>query len=157
MSVFIRKATFEDLGVILELWDKMMDEHQRRDPRIRLTEGALAAYRSYLSYHLVHSESCVRVAEGPAGVVGFCLLTINRNLPMFHPERYGYLSDLAVEGSWRRQGIGRALLADVSRWLAGMNVHSIQLQYYSFNGAGEAFWRAMGFSPFYTRMWLDLA
>lgn len=158
MSVIIRKATFEDLKPCLELWDAMMAEHQRQDARIRLTEGALGAYRSYLSYHLVHSDSCVRVAEADGGeVVGFCLATINRNLPMFQPERYGYLSDLTVASGWRRQGIGRMLLEEISRWLGQRGVDSIQLQYYNFNAGGASFWRAMNFKPFYTRMWLDLA
>lgn len=156
MSVFIRKATFEDLDAILKLWDEMMREHQAGDGRVRLTAGALGAYRQYLCYHLVHGESCVRVAYGAEGVVGFCLLAINRNLPMFEPDRYGYLSDLAVAPAWRRRGIGRTLVEEAGRWLRERDVHSIQLQYYSFNAAGEAFWRAMGFNPFYTRMWLDL-
>ena len=157
MAVSIRKATFEDLGTILELWEAMMAGHERGDSRIRLAAGARPAYRAYVGYHLAHSESCVRVAEGPEGVIGFCLVSINRNLPMFEPERYGYLSDLAVAPAWQRQGIGRALFADVSRWLRVRSISSIQLQHYSFNAAGEAFWRAMNFKPFYTRMWLDIA
>lgn len=156
MSVSIRKATFEDLKPILDLWDEMMGEHQRQDPRIHLADTALAAYRAYVGYHLAHTESCIRVADADGEIVGFCLLSINRNLPMFEPERYGYLSDLAVSCSWRRRGIGRALFREVSGWLSAQGIDSVQLQFYSFNAAGEAFWRAMKFKPFYTRMWMDL-
>ena len=82
-AIQIRQAMPEDMEAIVRLWGEMMDEHVRRDPRIRLADGALDAYRSHLGYHLAHSESCVRVAVSRAAVVGFCLLTISRNLPMF--------------------------------------------------------------------------
>src|SRR5512140_455377 len=93
----VREATSGDLPRIIELWSAMMDEHERNDGRIRLADGALAAYRAYTSYHLTSSESCLRVAEAGGQVVGFCLVTISRNLPMFLPPQYGYLSDLMVD------------------------------------------------------------
>ena len=123
-------------------------------------EGAAAAYRSYLGFHLASSDACIRVAEaqerGGPRVAGFCLLLINRNLPMFLPARYGYLSDLAVDPAWRRQGIGKALLGEVKRWLAEKEISTIQLQVYSKNAPGAEFWRAAGFGAFYDRLWLGL-
>ena len=157
MTVNIRKAAFEDMEAIIVLWNDMMLDHQRNDPRICLADGALSAYRAYLGYHLAHSESCVRVADAGGQVIGFVLAAINRNLPMFEPERYGYLSDLAVAAPWRRRGIGRELVKEIRVWLGRRGVDTVQLQYYSFNHAGQAFWRAMDFKPFYTRMWLDMA
>lgn len=71
---------------------------------------------------------------------------------MFEPERYGYLSDLAVTPRWRRRGLGRALLGELRGWLRQRRIESIQLQYYAHNDAGEAFWRAMNFKPFYNRI-----
>lgn len=154
----LRTAQFDDLDAILDLWVSMMDEHQQGDPRIRLAAGASSAYRSYAGYHLASSESHVTLAETEDGqALGFCLLAISRNLPMFLPARYGYLSDLAVRPDWRRQGIGRALVEHGAAWLRGQGVDSIQLQYYAFNERGAAFWQAMGFEPFYTRMWRTLA
>ena len=155
-SYMIRKARPEDLDAIVELWGIMMTEHERNDPRIRLAAGAVPAYRSYLGYHVSNADSCVRVAETPSGCAGFCLLTVSRNLPMFLPERYGYLSDLMVEEAYRRQGMGRALLAAALDWSRKMRIECVQLQHYCFNEKGKAFWQKMGFKPYYSRMWLDL-
>ena len=152
----VRAATLGDLPRILELWGAMMAEHSDQDPRIHLTEGAIPAYRAYVGYHLASGESCVRVAEAAGRVVGFCLLTISRNLPMFLPARYGYLSDLVVAPAWRRRGIGRALFAEGLDWLRENKIPSAQLQFYAFNKSGAAFWKAMGFNAYYTRMWRDL-
>jgi GNAT superfamily N-acetyltransferase len=52
--------------------------------------------------------------------------------------------------------VGRRLVERQIEWLVERDVRSIQLQFYQFNKVGEAFWRAMGFTPYYTRMWLDL-
>ena len=89
------------MAKILDLWTAMMSDHEEFDPRIKLAEGARGAYRAYLNYHLSSDESRLAAAEteGEEGgrIVGFSLVTINRNLPMFMPPLYGYLSDIAVE------------------------------------------------------------
>lgn len=155
-SFHVRSATFDDLDAILRLWQAMMREHEAGDSRIQLAGGAVAAYQSYVGYHLANSDSLVLAAESTADdrrVIGFTLGTVTRNLPMFLPPRYGYLSDIAVDAAWRRHGVGRALVERLTRWLNGRDAQAIQLQYYQFNAAGAAFWEAMGFKPYYTRMW----
>ena len=156
-QVTYRRAVARDLDGLVALWDDMMLEHGRRNARVRLAEGALSAYRGYLSYHLSREESLILVAEAGGRLVGFCLSTVSRNLAMFLPALFGYLSDLVVDAAWRRRGIGRALFGASMDWLRARRIETVQLQYYYLNEAGEAFWRAMGFEPFYTRMWLDLA
>ena len=165
----IRDATPDDLPAVVALWKSMMSDHNALDPRIRLAEGADEGYSAYVNYHLTNDESHVRVAitESPensgasAGsgqtVAAFCLLAISRNLPMFLPARYGYLSDLVVEPSLRGKGIGRALVEDGADWLKRREIDTIQLQVYAKNEAAAGFWKALGFASYYDRMWLGLA
>ena len=135
----------------------MMGEHEGFDSRIQMTEAAPDAYRAYLGFHLTNEESLLKMAEtGEGELAGFCLATINRNLPMFLPPRYGYLSDLVVAPSMRRRGIGRQLVHAVVQWLGQEGIESIQLQVYSQNQDGAQFWKAMGFHSYYDRMWFDL-
>lgn len=138
----------------------MMREHEELDRRIRMAPGSDSAYRAHLNYHLTQEESRICVAKEGADAasvpVGFCLVTINRNLPMFLPPDYGYLSDLVVDPSVRRRGVGRALVEDVRAWLNSREVETIQLQAYIKNTRATDFWTSLGFSPFYERMWLEV-
>ena len=156
LEIHIRPARLENLDAIARLWIAMMQDHRRADPRVRLADGAAAAYSAYVNYHLTERDSCVRVVEVEGRVVAFGLLTIARNLQMFDPPRFGYLSDLVVDAAWRRRGIGRRLVAHLLEWLRRRKIDCLQLQHYENNKAGEAFWRACGFEPYYTRMWLDV-
>lgn len=157
-TIHIRQADPADLPPILAMWETMMRDHEAADGRVQLADGAVGAYRSYLGYHLNASESRVLVGEpqDQSELVAFCLTTISRNLPMFMPPRYGYLSDLYVKPAWRRQGIGRRLVRMTYDWLRHEGIDTVQLQYYNFNGPGGEFWRSLGFEPYYQRMWVSL-
>lgn len=157
----IRDATHEELPEVIALWSSMMDGHESFDSRIRMAEGAAAAYRAYLGYHLTNEDARVRVAvlndRSENAVVGFCLALINRNLPMFLPSHYGYLSDLVVDTSMRRRGIGQAMVEDLRQWLQEREIDTIQLQVYTKNSEAAQFWQSVGFRSFYDRMWLDVS
>jgi GNAT superfamily N-acetyltransferase len=155
-NIIFRDAVHDDVDGLLHLWELMMAEHEKNDARIRLAEGSMEAYRAYVIHHLDNQEGKVIVAESSATIVAYCLVVINRNLPMFRPHYYGYLSDLVVAPKWRRNGIGSGLLERVSAWLKSRSILSVQLQYYQFNQLGEKFWKSRGFTPYYMRMWLDL-
>lgn len=155
-DVAIYPARMRHMDQIVALWGEMMTDHVARDTRLRLAEGALLAYRAYAGYHLERPDSFLRVAERDARVIGFCLTTISQNLPMFLPERFGYLSDLCVAADHRRRGVGTALFRQMRQWLHNSGIQTVQLQYYFRNCEAEAFWKSLGFGEFYTRMWLDL-
>lgn len=155
-AIAIRPAELSDLDIVVGLWSAMMRAHEAGDPHIRLTAGAESAYRSYIGYQIVAEDGCVLVAEIAGEIIGFCTTGITRNLAMFEPQDYGYLSDLAVAPGHRRRGIGRRLFDATREWLRSRGIDSIQLQYYNFNQRARAFWTAMGFVPYYQRMWLDL-
>ena len=152
----VRRATELDVDRIVKLWLAMMDEHQAFDSRIRLTRNAGPSYRSYVSLHLHAPNSLVLVAEDDEGVRGFCCAYICRNLPMFDPPQFGYLSDIFLEPECRDGGTGTALVERTCEWFREKGQTVLQLQVYRNNEVGRTFWHAKGFEPYFDRMWLDL-
>ncbi len=152
-AVRLRDAIEEDVPQVVRLWGDMMREHEGFEARLRLSEKALPAYEMYLLMHLRSSRSLVRVAEREeGGVCGFCCAYVAQNLPMFEPPDLGYVSDLYVEPSRRREGIGRALLESVRLWFGERQIAELHLQVYVRNEKGLGFWKSQGFEAFFQRM-----
>ena len=152
-----RRATEADLATLTDLWMRMMAEHASFEPRLRLAPAARTAYYCYLELHCRGPRSLVLLAEETGGTVhGFCCAYVCQNLAMFLPAEMGYVSDLYLVPEARGKGLGREIMTMVLDWFRGQGVSSVQLQAYGANGAGRAFWKAMGFDPFFERMNLDL-
>ncbi len=61
-----------------------------------------------------------------------------------HDGRRGYLQHLAVDRAYRRQGIGRALVAQVLEALRAININKCHLFVIKENTPAVAFWRRIG-------------
>jgi len=154
--VRLRLATEQDLPAIVDLWLRMMREHEDFEERLELTNLAPAAYQSYLLLHSGKPNSHIAVAENDEGIQGFCCAYVSQNLPMFAPQQFGYISDLFVVPPFRGQGIGTQLLNHAREWFVRRGIRNMQVQVYSHNENGLGFWKARGFTPFFQRMWLDV-
>lgn len=155
-NVAIRSAGLADLDAIVALWMAMMREHESFDPRVQLADTADDAYRQYARHYIARGGAAVFVAEHQREVVGFSLAYRARNLPMFRPVYFGYLSDLVVREPWRGRGLGTALLEATKRWFRQRGIAHIQLQVYSRNTSGLAFWHKTGLSDFVHGLWLEI-
>lgn len=155
-QIVIRRARVAEIDTLVDLWMVMMREHEELDPSIRLSPLAADHYREYLQMHLLDANAIVLVAHDGARAVGFTLAVRCQNLPMFEPALYGYVSDMVVLPTHRRRGIGKRMFSTVAAWFRNQGIHTLQLQVYSGNAPGRAFWQRLGFRDFLHRMWLDL-
>lgn len=60
--------------------------------------------------------------------------------------RRGYIYHTAVHPDCRRRGIARALVERMIEALHTLGIHKVALVVFARNGAGNAFWEAMGFT-----------
>lgn len=90
------------------------------------------------------------LAEAPAGdavggIVGLCWCYINPAEQRRRCEQTGWINDLGVDPAYRRNGLGRALLAHGSAWLRAQGVDCIELWVDSGNRAAVALYTGTGF------------
>jgi ribosomal protein S18 acetylase RimI-like enzyme len=63
-----------------------------------------------------------------------------------HDGRRGYIYHAAVKPEYRRQGIGKALVAAVEEAMIREGIHKLALVVFADNPGGNAFWEGQGFS-----------
>jgi ribosomal protein S18 acetylase RimI-like enzyme len=144
----IRAATSEDVSAITALWQELMDFHQARDPLFARAADGHVRFAEFIEGRIASTTACVLVAVEPPMLVGFCLATIAKLLPLFAQPTYGAILDLAVTAAYQRQGIGQALVVEAVRWFREHQIERLEVRVSVANEVATAFWRKIGFSPY---------
>ncbi|MBM3152363.1 MAG: GNAT family N-acetyltransferase [Chloroflexi bacterium] len=125
MRTELREMTLEDYQEIYALWQeseglKLTDDDSRESIRHFLERNP----------HL----SFVTVENGKIVAAALC----------GHDGRHGYIHNLAVRKSHRKQGIGKSLVGRCMFALTGIGISRCHLYVEGDNQAGIAFWKQLG-------------
>lgn len=77
-------------------------------------------------------------------LVARCGPTIVGAILCGHDGRRGYLHHLAIERSYRRQGVGRCLVENCLQRLQELGILKCNISVFDNNGSGELFWNRLG-------------
>jgi len=155
-EVIVRRATFNDLEPVLDLWQEMMDYHARLDKRFQPAADGRVHFRQAVQEWMLDDLWRVLVALDGDEVVGYIIGHLADNPPVFETRHYGFISDICVATDWRRSGVGRQLFAAIRDWFRRHGITVIQLNVAALNPVSRAFWRKMGFQDYLNRMWLEI-
>ena len=134
----------------------MVAAHVRLDERFRLRDDATSRYAVYLRDRMRDIDSAVSVAEDGDRILGLAIGTVRRADTFFAAQRFGYISDLMVDPSARRRGIGRALYERTVLWLKGLGVDVVRLHVAVKSDEARAFWKSVGARDFLVEAWIDV-
>ncbi|UTS81124.1 GNAT family N-acetyltransferase [Phaeobacter piscinae] len=112
-----------------------------------------AALTRWLEEWLSDSSVTARAAVSPQGsVMGYMIYGIEQRpaLPVRRAETRAMLHHIAVSESWRRMGVGSALIADLKRAVALQGIQVVATTYAPFNSASAALMARMGMEPVMT-------
>ena len=157
MSLVIRKAEISDLRQVEELWVQLSDHVNSLDRRHwqHAADGS-AKFRQWMEEALTDAERVVFVAEQSGTVLGFGHSMLKKSPPPVKPRLDGFITDLVVTESVRRQGVGTKLLKAVESWCIEHGAEAITLSVAARNELGLAFWCSKGFEPWTSTMWKPL-
>jgi ribosomal protein S18 acetylase RimI-like enzyme len=156
----VRRATLADAEKMLALWQEAAETLARADSRFHLAPDAAARWQNSLQDWLKRDDAALFVAESTtqAGrVLGYIIGSIVANLPALVPERYGYVSDLAVDAHGKVGGIGRGLFEALKVWFREQGVSHVEARVPHCHPVAQAFWRAIGATELYEQMWIKIA
>lgn len=154
--MIIREAKRQDIPSIRTLWQEMMDHHGTLDGRFRFSPDAPREFERHITQTLRCREMRVLVAEADGRVVGYILGEVHDRKAIYPVGRYGFITDVCVTASFKRNGIGRTLYLELLAWFNRENVTAIELYAAERNLASTAFWRSMGFSDYLRLMRREL-
>ena len=124
-EVRLRPLRIADFNSVYALWKKTDGIGLNESD----TRGAIAGF-------LKRNPGMSTVAVDGDRIVGAILCG--------HDGRRGYLHHLAVAQRWRRQGLGRSLVAVCLAKLNAAGIPKCNLFLFSSNASGKAFWRRLG-------------
>lgn len=144
----IRFAICEDVPGILKLLQQVGRVHHEGRPDL-FRQNAQKYGASQVIQMLEASNQPIFVAVENEKLLGYCFCQVKTVVedPVFHDRTELYIDDLCVDESCRRQGIAKALYAEVLRYAKIRKCHHITLNVWSFNEAAMGFYRSCGMMP----------
>lgn len=154
----IREARRNDLSAIGDLWHALMTLHHRLDSRFQRSQEGISEYTRHAHRMMKTRDARVLVVEREATeeVVGYLIGELQARNYGAGRGMYGFVSDVFIREDCRRSGVGKALFDEIKRWFVLRGATSVQLYVSSANPDSQAFWQAMGLTPYLTLLHLDL-
>jgi len=147
-------AAEKHIPEIIELWKEFMDFQKDIDPYLGRGEDGHIKFENQLRDLMKSGDNLILVALDKDHVIGYSVSLSPRTL-VLKTETYGFISDMAVQSNYRRQGIGEQMLAKIYEWFESRNIDRIELTVVAKNQIGYSFWRKHGFKDYIHRLYLD--
>ena len=158
MEFYVRAATPGDAEGMCECYEELDALHREALPVLfRAAEGP-ARSQEFFSRIFADPDASLWVAEYAGHVIGFVIVSLKStpDISILVPRRYAAIVDLAVKSSFRRHGVGRALVERAEIWAREQGAAQIELNVFEVNREAVAFYEAMGYDPVVRRMWRAL-
>lgn len=147
----IREAEAEDVPAIVDLWTEMWDFHVAIDPYYTKSPLAERVMAAWIGEHIESDRAVVLVAE-EAKVVGYICGSIQQNPPVTMDQYFGYVSDISVTESSRRDGAGGKLLDSIQDWFRAKGMPYVEVNVSARNEVSRSFWKKQGYDKFLERL-----
>ncbi len=144
----IRRARRGDRTAIAALWQALLESHAEIDRAFALRGDASCHVDREVERALADAACGAWIAEEAGACVGFCIARHEQAPPLAAESSRVAVTELLVERSARRRGVGRALVAAALDWARARGAARVEVRVAARNAEGQAFWRAQGFGNF---------
>lgn len=129
MTPIVRKATLEDLPVLMEFMEGLVNAERPMDPSIK--EGKVIYYD--LSEIMSNKESDLYVVELNNELVASGYAKIKDDRPYLKHKKQGYLGFMFVPEKHRGNGYNKLIMDALLKWCKDRNIIEIRLDVYQDN------------------------
>ena len=152
----IRAAKIEDVAQVVPMVRKLAKLHEEWDPaKFGYVADPGAMYQSWLSGRAKDRRSVFLVAAKEDGqVVGFIVGTVEREIPIYRLQEFGFVHDLWVEENYRNEGIARKLVMAAVEKFGELGMTQVRCDTATANEAARHLFERCGFHQSVTEMLL---
>jgi ribosomal protein S18 acetylase RimI-like enzyme len=142
----IRHARKEDVDQISDLILRLKKLNEEFDPLYTVRQEAPEIMRRYVSESLDKDDIIMLVADSLGKVVGVIRAEIRSRI-FYDPLMTGVITDLYVLPSYRRRGVGEALVSSLIKILRSRGIGLVSAEFPPMNKIAVEFYTNMGFKP----------
>ena len=162
--MLIRPATPTDIPAVLPMVAAVCALHESWDAsKYGFVPNVEQRYRKWLIAQANSTRSVFLVAEdntlsGQRGrLVAFLVATVEREIPIYRLQEFGFIHDLWVESEYRHAGIAKRMLISTIEYFRLMEVKQIRLDTAAANDAARRLFDSCGFRLSTTEMLIELS
>jgi ribosomal protein S18 acetylase RimI-like enzyme len=159
----IRPATAADVPAVAKMVDKLAAVHERWDAaRYDYTSNVGDMYARWLTARAADSKSVFLVAEHERMIadvpflIGFIVGTVEKPIPIYRIDSFGFIHDLWVEEEYRHEGVGRQMTMLAIERFGAMGVKQVRLETAAANDAARKLFESCGFRTATVEMLVEL-
>jgi ribosomal protein S18 acetylase RimI-like enzyme len=153
-EVTVRRAIAADLRAVTELLDELDTLHREALPWL-LRKPERPHQAEFIEGFLSKEDHALLLATTASGTVAGLVAVFLRQparAPVVRPALAAELDALAVSSSFRRRGVGTALVRAALSWSRERGATRTELGVYEFNEPARAFWESLGFRTLSRRL-----
>jgi ribosomal protein S18 acetylase RimI-like enzyme len=159
----IRPATAADVPAVAKMVDKLAAVHEQWDAaRYDYKANVGDMYLRWLTARAEDSNSVFLVAEHERlraerpFLAGFIVGTIEKPIPIYRIERFGFIHDLWVDEAYRHEGVGRQMTMLAIERFGAMGVKQVRLETAAANDVARTLFESCGFRVATVEMLMEI-
>ncbi|WP_347924058.1 GNAT family N-acetyltransferase [Pontimicrobium sp. SW4] len=152
MQPIVRKATIEDLPILMEFMRGLVDAERPMDPTIK--DGNVVYYD--LSEIMKNDDSELFVVELNKELVASGYAKIKDDRPYLKHKKQGYLGFMFVPEKHRGSGYNKLIMDTLLKWCKDRKIDEIRLDVYNDNPSAIRAYEKAGLKKHLITMRLDI-
>ena len=143
--MIIRKAKLKDVEVVAAFAVKLFKAHAAWDRFFTPSKDVDKVCREFIKRCVYSRNRYLLVAEEDGKVIGYALGEVVGRPPSSKIRKIGFISDVYVEESFRRGGVGKQFVFEFYKWFKSKKLQYIEMTVHVKNTVGKKAWAKYGF------------
>lgn len=149
-------ATPEHLAALGAIWQESAEALTKAEVRWRIAPDGKNRWLETLKAWLADADYAIYIAERAGKPIGYAVGMLANNPPGLLPERFGLVTEIAIDAHAKTGRIGRELLDGLREWFRAQGVTHVEARVPYQHPIAQAFWRALGATKIVEQLWLKL-